>query len=134
MDSSITAPQQALRACAPTLAKYGMTLSPADTAMLLQCQSDALQDTGRVEFGTGILAPLALAFCDSPYLQPSDWPDTLAQLTALFYALKNETHDRLADDALISAMAARFHALCGSLDALTATEPNWFLRFDAERR
>lgn len=101
------ASHQTLDACAPTLSKYGHALSLADTAMLIRRQTEALRETGRVDFGGGILGPLALAFCDSPYIQPTDWPDTLA---------------------------ARFHALGGSLTALTATEPDWFLRSGMEGR
>lgn len=127
MNHLLAASQRALDACASTLSKYGRALSPADTAMLVRRQTEALRETGRVDFGGGILGPLALAFCDSPYIQPADWPDTLAELTALFYALKNETCDRLGDDALIAAMAARFNGEAGgSLDALASTEPTCF--------
>lgn len=115
--------------------RYGLTLSPADAALLTRQEADALRQTGRIHFGDSVLEPLAQTFCDSPCIQPRDWPDTLAELTVLFYALKNETHDLLGDDALIAAMAARFNGEAGgSLDALAATEPDWFLRFDAERR
>lgn len=56
-----------------------------------------------------------------------------AQLTGLFYELKNETRDRLGDDALIAAMAARFNGEAGgSPEALADTEPAWFLQFAAE--
>ena len=97
-------------------------------------QRAALRDVVRVDFGGGVLKKLAAAFCGSPYIQANNWADTLAQLTELFYALKNETRDQLGDDALIAAMAARFNGDAGgSLDALTATEPAWFLRFDKER-
>ena len=113
---------------------WGMTISPEQAVMLVRRQAEVLRDTGRVDFGGGVLKKLAEAFCDSPYIQPCDWADTLAQLTELFYALKNVTRDQLGDDALIAAMAARFNSDAGgSLDALAATEPAWFLRFDKER-
>lgn len=112
----------------------GMTISAEQAAMLVQHQRAALRDVGRVDFGGGVLKKLAAAFCGSPYIQANNWADTLAQLTELFYALKNETQDQLGDDALIAAMAARFNGDAGgSLDALAATEPAWFLRFDKER-
>ena len=102
--------------------------------LLVRRQAEALRDTGRVDFGGGVLKKLAEAFCDSPYIQPCDWADTLAQLTELFYALKNETRDQLGDDTLIAAMAARFNGDAGgSLDALAETDPAWFLRFTGER-
>ena len=102
----------------------GMVLSPEQSAMLAQHQRAALRNTGRVDFGGEVLKKLAAAFCDSPCIQPDDWADTLAQLTGLFYALKNETRDQLDDDALIAAMAARFNGGAGgSLDALAETDP-----------
>lgn len=113
---------------------WGMTISPEQAVMLVRRQAEVLRDTGRVDFGGGVLKKLAEAFCDSPYIQPCDWADTLAQLTALFYALKNETRDQLGDDTLIAAMAARFNGDAGgSLDALAETDPTWFLRFTGER-
>ena len=112
----------------------GMTVSAEQAAMLAQHQRAALRDAGRVDFGDGVLKKLAAAFCDSPYIQANDWADTLAQLTELFYTLKNETRDQLGDDALIAAMAARFNGGAGgSLVALGTTEPAWFLCFDKER-
>ena len=112
----------------------GMTISAEQAAMLAQHQRTALRDAGRVDFGDGVLKKLVAAFCDSPYIQTNDWADTLAQLTELFYTLKNETRDQLGDDALIAAMAARFNGGAGgSLGALGTTEPAWFLCFDKER-
>lgn len=113
--------------------KYGLSLSPQDAALLERREADALRQTGRIAFGS-VLRPLTEAFCDSPYIHPRDWTDTLAELIELFYALKNETHDALEDEALLIAMAARFNGEAGgSLDALAATEPAWFLRFDRNR-
>ena len=110
-----------------------MVLSPRQAVMLAQHQAAALRDAERIDFGGGVLKKLADAFCGSPYIQPADWAGTLAELTTIFYSLKNETRDLLGDDALIAAMAARFHAVGGSLEALTSTEPIRFLRNAAER-
>lgn len=114
--------------------KFGLALSPADTDMLAHMQTEALQQTGRIEFRGVILKKLALAFCDSPFIQPEDWVSTLAQFQTIFYELKNETGDRLGDDDLIFRMAARFNGTAGgSLNALESTPPEWFLRFGEER-
>ena len=113
---------------------WGMTISPEQAAMLVRHQAEVLRDTGRIDFGGGVLKKLAETFCGSPYIQSADWTDTLAQLTEIFYTLKNETRDHLGDDALIAAMAARFNGGAGgSLDALAEADPTWFLRFDGER-
>ncbi len=113
--------------------KFGLVLSPVQADMLARRQAEALRETGRIEFGGGILKKLALAFCDSPFIQPEDWADTLARLQTIFYELKNETKDRLGDDDLIFRMTARFNgAAGGSLDALESTPPEWFLHPGAE--
>lgn len=62
----------------------------------------------RVEFGGGVLKQLVRAFCASPYLDQENYADTLAQLQALFYHFKQESHDRIPDDELIAAMAQCF--------------------------
>jgi hypothetical protein len=101
--------------------------------MLARRQAESLRETGRIEFGSGILKKLALAFCDSPFIQPEVWADTLARLQTIFYALKNETGDRLGDDDLIFRMVTRFNrTVGGSLDALESTAPEWFLHSGAE--
>lgn len=115
--------------------KFGLALSPAQADMLTRRQEESLRETGRIEFGGGILKKLALAFCDSPFIHPEDWTDTLARLQTIFYELKNETGDRLGDDDLIFRMAARFNgAAGGSLDALESAPPEeWFLHPGEER-
>ena len=78
---------------------------------------EALRNTGRVEFGEGILGKLIRAFCDAPELQQSEYEETLSKLQALFYYYKNECADTLSDDELITALrliySERAH---GSLD------------------
>lgn len=133
-ETALRVPETAaeLTAPSPALERAGMLLSPAQAAMAAQRQRKALIETGRIEFSGGTLRALAEAFCDSPFIQRADWPDTLAELTELFYVLKNETRDRLGDEALIRAMAVRFNgAAGGSTDALASTPPDWFLRWDA---
>ena len=113
--------QQAERilACNAQTAAYGLTLTPEQAAMLVQSRNEALRQSGRVEIGEGILAPLIRAFCDSPFLSADDYAETLKELTALFYAFKNETEDRLGDAALIAYMKEAFDGPCGgSLELL----------------
>ena len=91
-----------------TTAAYGLLLTPAQAMELAAVQERALSDTGRIEFGEGAAARLARALCASPYVDRATWADTLGELTALFYALKSDTHDRLTDGELIDSMARVF--------------------------
>ena len=89
-------------------APFGLSLSPAQIAVLQKQEGQALSRTGRVCFGRSILPRLAAAFAGSPHIQACDWADTLGELTELFYALKRETEDALSDDELIGRMARTF--------------------------
>lgn len=89
-------------------APHGLSLSPAQTASLQRQEAQALCRTGRICFGSSILPCLAAAFAGSPHIQQSDWADMLGELTALFYALKQESADTLSDEELIARMARLF--------------------------
>ena len=122
-----------LAACAPILEKFGMALSPAETAALAEQQSAALrqQRAHRLErrrckaVSTDISATLLIfsaqtgRICWRSFSPCSD-------------ALKNETADHIGDTALINAMYLRFHSVGGDMDALAGTPPEW-LRHAAER-
>ena len=108
-------------------ASYGLMLTPTQAAQLAVCQQRALADTGRIEFGEGATAQLIRALCASPYVDRETWADTLGEMTALFYALKSETHDRLTDGELIDAMARVFDGRAhGAVQVLAdMTESDW---------
>lgn len=48
--------------------KYHLALSQEGMQRLNERRHQALKDTGRVEFGDGVLKQLVFAFCDSPFL------------------------------------------------------------------
>ena len=57
-----------LHECNNLTARFGLTLSEAQIQSLVKRRFNALMDTGRIEFGEGILQKLVFSFCDSPYL------------------------------------------------------------------
>ena len=124
-----------LAECNALTAGWGLSLSPVQMRMLAECRRSALRDTGRVEFGGGVLKQLVRAFCASPYLDQENYADTLAQLQALFYHFKQESHDRIPDDELIAAMAQCFDGRAqGALDALVGLTPEELCVPDREAR
>lgn len=98
-----------LRCCDQLNALYGLVLTEADIAELVQLRSEALKSTGRVEFGGGILPKLCRVFCKSPYVDSRNYPAVLGELQDAFYYFKNECEDRFSDDELIEFMAAAFN-------------------------
>ncbi len=111
-----------LRDCNSLSARYGLSLSDAQILSLVEKRFTALKETGRVEFGEGILKKLVYAFCDSPYIMREEWEETLGELQDCFYYFKTESNESLTDDELISYMKSCFNEECqGSVDYLYGT-------------
>jgi len=109
----------ALAECNRTTARYGLTLTPAQALDAARAYDEALAGYGRISFGGGVPRALALAFCDSPFLQQDDYAETLAQLLESFCRFKTESEDTASDDELIAAMRRAFDGPAqGSADYL----------------
>ena len=100
---------------------HQITLTQKQSLALRQTAAGALKQTGRIEFGPGAVVPIIEAFSDSPYLTRENCEETLSELITLFYTFKNETLDRISDDALIKYMKKAFDGECrGSIELLEA--------------
>ncbi len=108
-----------LRSCNEITLRYGLSLSEQQIQNLAERHVAALRDTGRIEFGTGILKKLIMQFCDSPFLYQSNYEENLLELQDAFYYFKNESLDRIPDDELLEFMKQVFDGKAqGSLEYL----------------
>lgn len=115
---------QALEASNQIARRYGLCLTPSQIQILIAERFEVLADTGRVEFGEGVLPLLAYAFCDSPYIVRDDYASTLGALQSLFYTFKNETEDAMSDDELVEALKTLYDGKAqGSLEYLENLTP-----------
>ena len=106
-------------ACNEDTAAFGLTLREEQALALAHTCSDALQENGRVEFGGGIARKMIRGLCSSPYITKENYEDTLHGMIRLFYALKNDTWDRVSDDDLLDFITTSFSGCCrGSLELL----------------
>ena len=103
----------ALTRCNEKTGRYGLRLKPEEMTQLALQRFAALEQTGRVEFGDGVLETLIETFQDSPYLHQGAYAETIGELQALFYHFKNESQDRLTDDSLLHAMKTLFDGPAG---------------------
>ncbi len=111
-----------LASCEELMGRYGLRLTEEEQQALALRQQQALEQTGRILLEGGVLQKLVYAFCDSPFIQPQDWADTLGELLDTFYEYKNESGDALSDDELVEWMARLFSGSAqGSLDYLAGT-------------
>lgn len=112
--------KEEVRLCNTLTAPYGLRLTEQEITGLVELRTQALRNTGRVEFGGGILPKLISAFCQSPYIDPYNYAATLADLQDAFYYFKNECQDRISDDELIEFMADVFNGQAhGAAEVLT---------------
>lgn len=111
-----------LRECNEFTPRYGLSLSEQQIHNLVEKRFEALKDTGRIEFGKGILKKLIYEFCDSPYIIQENYEDTILELLDSFYYFKNESMDLISDDELMTFMKQHFDIICqGSLEYLNGT-------------
>jgi len=109
--------------------KFGLALTRAQAAELVETRSIALNDNGRVEFGGGVIDKIINEFCDSPYISMLNYTQTINELLEIFYYYKNETLDLVSDDELIKYIKNSFTDICqGSLDLLSGRELDHFAR------
>lgn len=112
--------RRALQALLPVCAQarvYGLKLSEADAAAVVQANTDALERCGRIEFGEPLPARLLAAFASSPYLSDAQ---TLCELTDVFYECKNAVGDAVGDGELLRFMRQAFDGTCGGAPGAVA--------------
>lgn len=105
----------ALEALERRTAPLGLRLTREKCLALAEGRERALTDTGRVEFGGGILPVLAETLADSPYLDPADWADTLMEGQLLFYHWKAEAGDLVPDRAILRFLRKAFDHARGAM-------------------
>lgn len=117
-----TQTMEELRQCNEFTVNYGLYLSEQQIRDLTERRFEALRNTGRIEFGKGIIKRLIAEFCDSPYITQDNYEETILELQDCFYYFKNESMDRIPDGELISFMKRHFDGYCqGSLEYLSGT-------------
>ncbi|MCI8583916.1 MAG: hypothetical protein HFH13_12410 [Dorea sp.] len=101
---------------------YGLALSEEDAALIAAERTHTLQEQKRVEFGGGIMPKIIYEFCDSAFINQSNYVDTLLGLQEIFYLYKNEMQDEISDDELLHFMKEQFETICfGDLEYLEGT-------------
>lgn len=102
--------------------RFGLALSQQDAQLILENRKTALHEQRRVEFGEGIVPKIIFEFCDSDFIDQSNYVDTIIRLQEIFYLYKNEMNDEITDDELIQLMKEQYEMQChGDLDYLEGT-------------
>lgn len=107
--------------------RFGLVLSEQEAEMIVAERMNALKEHQRVEFGAGIMPQIIYEFCDSDFIDQSNYAATLIRLQEIFYLYKNEMQDEISDEELLHFMKEQFEGICfGDLDYLEGTCLNIF--------
>jgi len=108
---------------------FGLSLTQAQAQDLVEARAITLTNHGRIELGTGIMGKLIEVFCDSKYLNTSNYAQTLNDLLEIFYHIKAESREILmadgliSDDNIIADMKKAYETICqGSIELLAQRE------------
>lgn len=111
-----------IQQCNDFTSRYQLSLTDEEIQQLIEHRREVLQQTGRVEFGGGVLQKIIMEFADSAYLYQQNYAETLMELQECFYYFKNEATENLSDDELIQIMKNYYEEVCqGSIEFLQST-------------
>ncbi len=83
---------------------YGLVISPKDASAIAAVGVEQLHEQERVEFAQSAVIKIISKFMESGYISQQDFVETISELIAVFYEVKEESLDILTDDDVISAM------------------------------
>lgn len=105
-----------------TTERFGLALTEEDAKRILTERKNTLLAQKRIEFGDSIVTRIIYEFCDSSFIDQSNYVDTIIRLQEIFFLFKNEMQDEITDDELLHLMKEQFEELCfGDLDYLEST-------------
>jgi hypothetical protein len=108
--------------CNNYTSRYGLQLTDEEVGLLAESRKEALDNSGRIEFGGGVLRKLVMEFADSPFIDQDNCMNTLIELQECFYYFKNEALEEMTDDELILLMKKHFDDDCqGSVEYLQSS-------------
>ncbi|MDF2483837.1 MAG: hypothetical protein K0R46_5 [Herbinix sp.] len=111
-----------IRDCNDYTSRFGLKLSEQEILELVENRKMVLEETGRIEFGGGIIQKLIMEFADSVYVNQQDYVEILNELQECFYYFKKESLEEISDDELIGLMKLYYDEVChGSIEFLRSS-------------
>jgi len=99
---------------------YGLVITESTAREIAVYRSKALIENERFEINSNAVSRLTSAFLETRYINQEDFAATIGEIINLFYLIKTETENTIADDDLISIMLDTFqnNPCFGSLDLM----------------
>lgn len=96
-----------------TTAEHGITLSSSDCADIAEFRSEALAEAERIEIGLGAAGRIVKEFCESGYVDNTNFRQVVEDLLECFYTIKTETDDAATDDQVMEFLHYLFENVVG---------------------
>ena len=98
---------------------YGLIITEDVAREIAVYRQTALIENERVELKSDAITRLTSAFLETRYITQEDFADTMGEIISLFYLIKTETENTIADDDLIGIMLKVFVETCfGSIEVM----------------
>ncbi len=116
------------------LAVAGLSITREDVLRLTEQRAELLAEVERVEFGAPAAVNIAETIASSPFLMRGNIADSLAELQAAFYTLRDELPVDVPDDEIVEALRACFDEHEGDVTKIAALPKEEVMAFSEEYR
>lgn len=93
--------------------KRNLYLQEKDISQIIETKNISLKELGRVEVKNNILERIIYEFYDSPYIDQTNYLETILDLTRIFYLYQDELSYKLTDEEIIIYLQDEFNNRCG---------------------
>lgn len=98
---------------------YGLTLTEENVKHVIESRSLTLKSYERIELGINVTKRIVELFSSSPYVRAENYVNIITEIQEIFYYYKNETNEKVSDEALINIINKYFNMECeGSIQLL----------------
>ncbi len=98
-------------------AKENLYLTTKEISQLKEKRNDILKNIGCIEIN-GILEEIILEFCDSPFIEQSNYYETILKLVDIFYLYQTTYRFKFTDEQIIKYLRRTFDYYGGSEEIL----------------
>lgn len=93
--------------------KRNLYLQEKDILQIIETKNISLKELGRVEVKNNILERIIYEFYDSPYIDQTNYLETILDVTRIFYLYQDELSYKLTDEEIIIYLQDEFNNRCG---------------------
>ena len=112
------------------IAQRGLFLTQNDVREIVRVRTRALTDNCRFEVGIGSIEKITESLLPSPFVNRSNFAETLCTFLSIFYYIKTASFDSISDEDVIRILKDTYENVCyGSLGEMRGKEVEMILGY-----